>query len=168
MNRKTLSLLLATGLMIPVLGIVTASQLQAQMGDGPGFGPGARGDRAERLIEELDLTAAQVEQIRGIRQNAVENMQTLHSDLWAERETLHDLMAGTATAAELRTQHETIQTLHRQVADQRFENMLAVREVLTPEQRVELSELMEQRRENRRGLRRGNRSDRGFFRRGDR
>lgn len=160
MQRRILSILIAAGLMVPVVGGLTASQLQAQAGDRPSFGPGGRGDRAERLIDELDLTDAQVEQIRNIRQGAREEMQSLHGNLRAERQNMHELMASDATAADLRVQHETVQTLHRQVADQRFENMLAVREVLTPEQRAELSERMEQRRENRQGFRR----DRRFFR----
>lgn len=162
MNRRTLSLLAIAGLTMPVLGGLTAAQLQAQVGGGPGMGDGPRGDRAERLIETLDLSDDQVAEIRAIREGASEEMQALHDNLRAERETMHDLMAGTASEAELRAQHEDIQTLHRQVADQRFENMLAVRNVLTPEQRTELAERMAQRRDDFRGRFEGRRGDRPF------
>jgi protein CpxP len=166
MNRRTVSILVAAGIMVPVLGGAAVAQLQTQRGDrGPGFGPGEPGERAERLFEELDLTEAQVEQIRSLRQAARDEMQDLHETLWTERETLHDLMAGEATEAELRAKHDEIQTLHREVADQRFENMLAVREVLTPEQRAELGQLMEQRRDQRRDMFREYRGDRGLNRR---
>lgn len=144
MNRRTLSLLAIVGLTVPVLGGITASQLQAQVGAGP------RGDRAEQLIEDLNLTAEQAAQLRTIREGDRDAMRALHDNLRAEREAMHDLMSGTAAEAELRAQHETVQTLHREVADQRFENMLAVRDVLTPEQRTDLAERMEQRRESRR------------------
>lgn len=164
MKRKTLAILVTAGLMVPVLGSVAIAQLQTPAGDRPGFGFREPGDRAERLIDELNLTDAQVEQIRTLREANRDDLQSLHENLWTERETMHDLMAGDATEAELRAQHEQIQTLHREVADQRFTNMLAVRAVLTPEQRAELGQLMEQRRETRRGMFQENRGDRGFHR----
>jgi Spy/CpxP family protein refolding chaperone len=102
---------------------------------------------AERWIEELDLTEEQVTQIRAIREGSQDEMQALHDQLRAEREVMHTLMSGTATDDELRSQHQKVQALHQEVGDQRFENMLAVRAVLTPEQRAELGDRMEQRRE---------------------
>jgi protein CpxP len=152
MNRRMLSLIAIATLAVPVIGGLSAAQLQAQsgrpgMGGGPGRNAGPHGDHAERLIETLDLSEAQVAQIRAIREGDRDTMQALHANLRTEREAMHDLMAGTASEAELRAQHEEIQTLHREVADLRFENMLAVRNVLTPEQRTDLSERMEQRRE---------------------
>ena len=140
MNRRTLSLLVIAGLTVPILGGITASQLQAQVGEGP------RGDRAEQLIEDLNLTDDQAAQLRAIRDGEREAMRALHDNLRAERDTLHDLMAGTAAETELRAQYEVVQSLHREVADQRFENMLAIRDVLTPEQRTEIAEQMEQHR----------------------
>jgi len=156
MNRKTLSLIAIAALAVPVIGGLSAAQLQAQsgrpgMGGGPGRSPGPHGEHAERLIETLDLSAAQVAQIRAIREDGHDTIQALHTNLRTEREAMHDLMSGTASEAALRAQHEEIQTLHREVADLRFEKMLAVRNVLTPEQRTELSERMEQRREAHRG-----------------
>lgn len=150
MNRRTLSLLAIAGLTLPILGGLSASQLKAQVGDGLGGGDGPRGDRAERLIENLDLTDDQAAQLRAIREGNREEMQALHENLRNEREAMHDLMAGIASEAELRAQHDAVQSLHREVADQRFENMLAVRNLLTPEQRTEIAGQMEQRRETRR------------------
>ncbi|WP_052456690.1 Spy/CpxP family protein refolding chaperone [Leptolyngbya iicbica] len=157
MERRTVSLLAIAALAVPVVGGLSAAQLHAQMGggpgmgEGPGSGEGPRGDRTERLIETLDLSEDQVTQIRAIREGDREEMQALHANLRNEREAMHTLMSGTASDEELRAQHEEIQTLHREVADLRFENMLAVRNVLTPEQRTELSERMAQRREDHRG-----------------
>ncbi|WP_204138824.1 Spy/CpxP family protein refolding chaperone [Halomicronema sp. CCY15110] len=157
MNRRTLSLIAIATLAVPVVVGFSASQLQAQGGGRPGMegghglGAGHRGDHAEHLIETLDLSEAQVAQIRAIREGDRDTMQALHANLRTERETMHDLMSGTASEAELRAQHAEIQTLHREVADLRFENMLAVRNVLTPEQRTDLSERMEQRREDHQG-----------------
>ena len=167
MNRRTLSLLAIAGLALPIIGGLTASQLSAQVGrgglllaEGPGMGGGPHGDRAERLFETLDLSEEQATQIRTIREGDRDAMQALREAERTERETMHELMAGTATDAELRAQHEKLQTLDREVADLRFENMLAVRNVLTPEQRTEVSERMEQRREEHRGRFQGHRERR--------
>jgi periplasmic protein CpxP/Spy len=42
-----------------------------------------------------------------------------------------------------------VQSLQREIADTNFEHTLAIREMLTPEQRVKLQQIMEQRRQNR-------------------
>ena len=97
--------------------------------------------------------------MQAIREATRASMQAIHENLRAERETLHALMAGDTPEAELRTQYDTVQTLQCEAADMRFETMLATREVLTPEQRSELAELMRQRREERRENR-GLRGDR--------
>jgi protein CpxP len=167
MNRRTVALLAIAGLALPVIGGLTASQLSAQVGgSGAGLseesilGSGRHGDRAERLLETLDLSEDQTTQIRAIREGDREEMQALREAERAEREAMHSLMAGTATDAELRAQHEELQALDREVADLRFENMLAVRNVLTPEQRTEMSTRMEQRRSEHRGLFQGHRENR--------
>ena len=161
MMKRTVATLIAAGVILPVAGVFTASQLQAQTAtsapettlaqnsDRPHSpGPRGRGDQLERLTEELNLTEDQISQIQVIQEGARDEMQALHESLRTEHGTLHELMAGDASEAELRTQHETIQTLHREVADKRFETMLATREVLTPEQRTDLAVLMQQRRTN--------------------
>lgn len=169
MKRTVMATVAAVGLILPVTGLVAASHLRAhpntsltdellaQASDRPGFSDaGGRGHRGERLLDSLDLTDDQMNQIRAIRTEARDDMQTLHENLRSERTTLHTLMAGDATEAELRAQHDTIQTLHRQASDLRFETMLATRNVLNLEQRAELADLMEQRRQefrDRHGLR---------------
>ena len=180
MKWTSLATLIAAGLILPVAGIFTAAQLQAQtnsiapetmlaqtddLPERPGHG--GRGDRADRLMEELDLTDEQITQIRAIREGARDQMRTLHDNLRAEHEVMHSLMAGDATEVDLRAQHEKVQTLHREAANQRFETMLATREILTPEQRAELAELVEQRRTERREQR-GFRGNRERFPEGDR
>ncbi len=158
--KRRIATLIAAGLILPITGVFTASRLQAQTetlapatllaqtNDRPTAPEaGGRGDRLERLAEELNLTEDQITQMRAIREDTRDEMQALHENLRAEREALHSLMAGEASEADLRSQHEAVQTLHREVADKRFETMLATREILTPEQRTELAELMQQRRE---------------------
>ncbi|NJK28168.1 MAG: Spy/CpxP family protein refolding chaperone [Coleofasciculaceae cyanobacterium SM2_3_26] len=117
-----------------------------------------------RLIEELDLTDDQVQQLQAIREANQPQMQQLREELQTEKDKLRDMMAGTASEQELRTQHQRVQALHEEMGNLHFENMLAMRQVLTPEQRTRLAELMEQRRDRRsegRGDRQGGRFGRG-------
>jgi len=62
---------------------------------------------------------------------------------------MRSLMASDASSEQLREQHQKIRDLHQQMGDQRFETMLQIREVLTPEQRQQMQQLMEQNRPER-------------------
>jgi Spy/CpxP family protein refolding chaperone len=57
-------------------------------------------------------------------------------------------MAGNASADEIRAKHRQVQELRQQMEEVSFESMLAMREVLTPEQRSQFARLIEQRRAN--------------------
>ena len=116
------------------------------------FGNGGRsqGFQEGRWLEELDLSAEQTERIQAIREEAKETMEPLREQLQQEREVLQSQLAGdTATDDQLWTQHQEIQDLHQQMGVERFETMLEIRRVLTPEQRAQMAELMEQRRAQR-------------------
>lgn len=118
--------------------------------EGPRHGRRHGGDR---WLEQLDLSAEQSEQIQTIKEQARANSEGLHQQMEQEKEELRSLLASDATADQLRQQHQQVQTLKMQLGDRRFETMLAVREVLTPEQRTELAELAEARGERRGGSR---------------
>ena len=59
---------------------------------------------------------------------------------------MRSLLASNASEEQLRKQHQNIQGLRQQLGNNRFETMLQVREILTPEQRTQMAELMEQKR----------------------
>ncbi len=97
----------------------------------------------ERLME-LDLTPEQSEQIETIRQQSQADTEPLRQEFQQAHEQMRSLLAGNANSDELRQQHQQIQTLHQQLGDRRFETMLEVREILTPEQRSSWAELIQQ------------------------
>ncbi len=109
-------------------------------------------ERRQELQRELNLTSEQSEKIREIHEEAKEDLKDLHQKLKEEREEMRSLLASNANTNRLRQQHEKIQVLKERFDDQRFETMLDVREILTPDQRSQMSELMLER-----GERRGNR-----------
>lgn len=111
-----------------------------------------------RLMEELNLTSEQQERLQTIRLQYHNEIAQHQQELGQSAQDLGELMAGTASVNQLRTQHEQVQVISQQLEELRFESLLAMREVLTPQQRQRFATLMQQRRdesrnptENRRG-----------------
>ncbi len=115
-------------------------------GEGPRRGRG----KTEKLIEELNLNDNQVQQLNAIRQKYRPQMQQLREQMQATRQELSQMMQGNTSTTDLRKKHQQVIDLDQKLHNLRFENMLAIREILTPEQRRQFAQLMEQRRANRR------------------
>jgi len=67
----------------------------------------------------------------------------------AEKQEMRSLLQSDASTAVLTEQHQKLQALRQQKGDNRFETMLQVREILTPEQRAKMAELISQKAERR-------------------
>uniref|UniRef100_UPI00190F06CF Spy/CpxP family protein refolding chaperone n=1 Tax=Calothrix rhizosoleniae TaxID=888997 RepID=UPI00190F06CF len=101
----------------------------------------------------------QVEKIKSIYNEAKQDpeMQSLYQDMKAAKEEMGNLIASdNATNEELIEQHNKIQGIRQQLSRKRLDKNLAVREVLTSEQRKKMVELKRQRRQRWKS-RRGNR-----------
>jgi len=108
--------------------------------------------RKRELFEQLELTPEQSEQIEAIEQESRTQAEALHEEMEQNREKMRSLLtANDTTPEQLRQQHQQNQALRQQLDDQRFETMLQVREILTPEQRTQAAELIEQHRPGKRG-----------------
>ena len=57
-------------------------------------------------------------------------------------------MAGTASQSHIQEKHRQVETLQQQAAEIRFNRLLAMREVLTPQQRRQFAERMQNRWQN--------------------
>ncbi|RMF23508.1 MAG: periplasmic heavy metal sensor, partial [Cyanobacteria bacterium J083] len=110
---------------------------------------GRRKNSFYQLVQQLDLTPAQSEEIRAIQAESRPQITQLREEMRTELETMKSLLASDASDEELQQQHEKIQKLREQMGDLRFANMLKIRKVLTPEQREELARVMEQRQQQR-------------------
>ncbi|HEY9860196.1 MAG TPA: periplasmic heavy metal sensor, partial [Candidatus Obscuribacterales bacterium] len=73
------------------------------------------------------------------------------------KQELGNLMAGNTDENTIRAKYNQVQQLEQEMANVRFESMLKMRTVLTPAQRQQFAQLMQQRRENYRN-RAGNRT----------
>jgi periplasmic protein CpxP/Spy len=166
---KLRSLLLAggTAVLLPIGGFaLTQSVLHktavaespavvAQNSPQPGSG-GKRG-WGNKWQEQLDLSEAQKAQIQKIRDGEKSSSEGLRQQMRAAAEKQRSLMTGDATDEQLRQQYKEMQALRQQASDRRFETMLQIRKVLTPEQRAKAAQLMQDHRGHRRrgGGRRG-------------
>ena len=96
----------------------------------------------KRLLSKLDLTPEQTQQIEAIETKYQGDREPLHQELRTEMQTMKSLFSSDATTQELQGQQQTVRNLRDQLGDLRFNQMLEVREVLTPEQRDRMAELM--------------------------
>ena len=103
---------------------------------------GAHRDGMKRILSQLDLSSEQKQQIQAIDNKYESDRNPLYQELRTEHQEMKTLFTSNATPEELRTQHEKIRNLRGQMGDIRFSQMLEVREVLTPEQRDRMAELI--------------------------
>ncbi|NEO33536.1 MAG: Spy/CpxP family protein refolding chaperone [Symploca sp. SIO3C6] len=155
-------LLLATApLLVATNGTFALAQTQPAIPEitaqrPPDFGERGKFSREPRWLQELDLSAEQSERIQAIREQSRQEMESRYQQMQEAREQMQSLMTGNASREQLRQQHQRLQNLRQELGNQRFETMLDIREILTPQQRVQMAELAQQHRGNwgRRGPRR--------------
>ena len=153
MNWKTLAVSIAALTILP-LSINAAESHQVnniQELDNMGhyaqkakFGrKGKRGQKMGKLLQQLDLTSEQSQQIETIQEQSKTNVQGLKEKLQTQHQEVRSLMAGDADIEQIREEHQETQELRQQLSSNRFETMLQIREVLTLEQRSKMAELMQ-------------------------
>ena len=103
-----------------------------------------RKDKGEKLTEKLNLTPEQQQQMQTIRTKYQPQMDTIKEQMRTEKERLRQMMTNNDSNNNLRSQHQKIASLNQQMADLRFQSMLEMREVLSPEQRQQWSQMMEE------------------------
>lgn len=126
---------------------LTALPVVAQPHSGRGFE--RLEERKGRLIEELNLSPQQQQQLEAIRRQRRAELENLKQRMQQLRQEMDQLLSSNAPEASLRAKFAEIQAVKQKMAEVRFEQMLATREVLTPEQRVKFRELASQRRPRR-------------------
>lgn len=118
---------------------------------------GGRGHGFKKILDQLDLSSEQSSQIKAIHDRNKQENETLHEEVKAQKKAMGELFASDASESELQQKHQEIQSLKQELKAARFEGMLEIREILTPEQKAKMNELMQER-HNRREERRGQRS----------
>ncbi len=111
--------------------------------------PGARPQRRNKdgLLQQLNLNQQQMQQMQAIRQKYRSQIAPRQQALRQARQELATLMNSTASASQIRSKNQQVEELQQQLQKLRFESMLEMREVMTPEQRAKFVQLMQQRRQ---------------------
>ncbi|MEM7757035.1 MAG: Spy/CpxP family protein refolding chaperone [Cyanobacteria bacterium P01_A01_bin.40] len=112
---------------------------------------GMRGQRMEKLLQQLDLTPEQSQQIEAIQEQSRNDAEGLKQQLQTQRQEIQSLFSSDAPSEQLREKYQSTQDLRNQLGNERFETKLAIREILTTEQRTKAAELMQQHRGRRFG-----------------
>ena len=101
------------------------------------------------LAKELNLSPDQIQRLQKLRTSAQSQTKERRQTLQKSKQELTQLINGNASSDQIRQKRQQVQSLQREIADANFEQTLGIREILTPEQRVKLQEIMNQRRQNR-------------------
>lgn len=141
------ALILATTAILLSSGMALAQPLEsptpviAQMAN-PGWGKERGG-----WLRDLNLTPAQVNQMNQIRDRYRDQLNQQRQALRQAQQRLQQLLSSSnASQRDLLAQHRQVQALRQRLSDTQFESILAMREVLTPEQRAKLAQQLQQRR----------------------
>lgn len=95
--------------------------------------------------KDINLSTEQKQRIATIHEQARQDIDKLHQQLFAADSQMRSLLESNASSEQLRQQHQRIQQMHQQLDNKHFETMLAERQVLTPEQLAQLSQMSQQR-----------------------
>lgn len=103
----------------------------------------SRPQRKENWLQELNLNKEQIQKIQEIRRQYQDRLTQQRQSVKQAQQELKDLMASGDTSSEqIRQKFSRVQILQQTLADTRMESMLAIRSVLTIEQRQKLTEFM--------------------------
>jgi len=111
--------------------------------------PNRSGGKENGLFEKLNLSAEQKQKMQALRDRYKEQVSQRMQAVRQARQELQTMMSSsTANASQMRDKHRQIMGLRQQLEEVQFESTLAMREVLTTEQRSQFSQMMQQRRES--------------------
>jgi protein CpxP len=115
-----------------------------------------RPDRSEnadmpsgRMLKQLNLSTEQLQKLKAIRDLDITRIRDLSQQLSQANKELRDLLASTDGSDVIRAKHTQVMRLQQELQNQHFERMLAMREILTPQQRSQFNESMQKNRPNR-------------------
>lgn len=105
-------------------------------------------NNSEQLLDALNTSPEQKQKIQSIRQEYQEKLRQQQEQLRVIQQELSQLMATNAPENQLREKHNQFMKVREDIGEAQFDMMLKMREVLTPEQRSQLAEIVQQRRLN--------------------
>jgi Spy/CpxP family protein refolding chaperone len=109
-------------------------------------------EKKEQMFKELGLTAEQQQQLEQNRSLQRQEKEKLRESMKAQETKLHEALKDpAATRASVEPMVNEIKALQAQMIESRINGILAVKQVLTPEQFVQFEQKMEQMKEEGKG-----------------
>ena len=102
----------------------------------------AQRNRSISLLQQLNLTPEQHQQIKQIHRQYKQQIQQKKNAISKLQHQLSDMMVGNEPVEVLRAKNQQLSLLRQEISTLRFESMLATREILTPQQRQKFRELV--------------------------
>jgi len=103
--------------------------------------------RRGNIFRELNLSQDQTRQIQAIRSRYKGQIEQRQQRSRQAQQQLRSLMAGDASAEQVRQQFRQVQAARQDLAEVQFNSFLEIRAILTPQQRRKFAEIMENRRQ---------------------
>lgn len=123
-----------------ILGALMTSSIVAAQEGGGGEGVQRKRDPGERhmrrMIEQLGLTDEQVTQLKAIHEKQREALSHKRDKAKVAQEVLSALLKTDASESELWEKYKILKTARSEMEDLRFKQVLEIRSILTPEQRL--------------------------------
>jgi len=104
-----------------------------------------KGEHMMKLMEELNLTGEQRDRIKAERQKNRGSMKALKERTKEARNKVREAFKSNASNDVLKGLQKEVQAAQNAAMDARFESMLAIRDILTPEQRTQFNQWHEKR-----------------------
>jgi Spy/CpxP family protein refolding chaperone len=101
-----------------------------------------------RVLKQLNLSPEQLQKLKTIRDRQLTQIRDLGQQSRQANKELRDMLAGMESSDVIRSKHTQVLNLQQELRKQHFERMLAMREILTPQQRSQLNEIMQKHRPN--------------------
>jgi Spy/CpxP family protein refolding chaperone len=127
----------------------SSSSLQSQAGTTQTIAqtPTQKPPRGEQSwLKDLNLSPQQLQDIKSVRDRFKTQLTQQRQDLKQAQQKLRQLMAGDASESDIRAQYQTVKDLRQKLADTQFNSTLAMRSILTPEQRQKFANRMQNQR----------------------
>jgi len=101
-----------------------------------------------KWIDQLNLTDQQKQKLLAVQSQYKDQISQRQQAVRQANKELREMMVGNSSADQIRRKHTQVQQLRQQLEESRLNSMLAMRDVLTSEQRSKLAQLMQQRHQN--------------------
>ncbi|MFN3454611.1 MAG: Spy/CpxP family protein refolding chaperone [Pseudobdellovibrio sp.] len=96
----------------------------------------------KKIKKELNLTAEQKKQLKDSGGYSREDMKQKHTALREAQKSLEETLKSDASEEQIRAKFTELQTIQEDFAKARFEKILKIRSVLTPEQRAKFKNVI--------------------------